>query len=176
MCLWISMTSLSLIPLPCSLPKNFISKSIQIAAWTLLMALCELSLGRIINSEDNWETELTEEGWTGALHCWGWAVAHTLLVCPGRAGMPKGNTCQYEPAQPSKKSWKQLRPSNWAYSSLVFFQMGPSPTLPSLEILMNYPYCWAMHFPQRAVPVVLMHLFHTHPHSCFFFAHFPQQL
>lgn len=170
------MTSLSLIPLPCSLPNNFISKSIQIAAWTLLMVLCELSLGWITNIEDNWETELPGEGWMGALLWWGWAVAHTLLVFLGRAGMPKGNTCQHEPAQPSKKSWKHLRPSNWACSSLVFFQMGPSPTLPSLEILMNYPYCWAMRFPQRPVPVVLMHLIHICPPRGFFFAHFPQQI
>lgn len=58
-----------------------------------------------------------------------------------RAGMPKGNARRHEPEQPSKKSWKHLRPSNWAYSNLVSFQVGSSPNLPSLEIFMNCPYC-----------------------------------
>lgn len=81
-----------------------------------------------------------------------------------RLGCQKGTLVGMNRRNLLKKSWKHLRPSNWAYSSLVFFQVGSSPTLRSLEILMNYPYCWAMHFPQRAVPVVLMHLLHVHPH------------
>lgn len=161
---------------PCSLLDSFISKPIQIAAWTLLMPLYEIPLEQIINSEDNWEAELPAECWTSALRWWGWAAAHALLLCPGRAGMPKGSTCQHETQQPSKKSWKHSRLSNWAYSSLVIFQMGSPPTFPSLEILMNYPYCWPAHFPQRAVPVVLMHLLHIHPHRDFFPLHSPQQV
>lgn len=58
-----------------------------------------------------------------------------------RAGKPKGNTHLHEPEQPSKKSWKHLRPSNWAYSNLVSFQVGSSPNLPGLEKFMNCPYC-----------------------------------